>query len=235
MQLIKPLPYKLTEEYITEYADVVDWSYVSILINLPLFSDEFFHRFHQEIDWENIRYNSYITTSFAHKYEEYIGAKCWFFMGKHHRHDDEPAVIKHDGTKEWWHCGKRHRLKGPAIVLENGTKAWLQNNKYHRDNDLPAIEFFYGEKKWYKKDKLHRENGPAVIHSNGSEEWYMNGKKHREGGPASVWRWSNKNEDHFYFLNGEQLLKGEYNFKLFKLKFKKKINSIFEFLKLKWS
>lgn len=227
---IQPRPHELTEEFIIAHADIVDWEYVSKTIYLREFSEEFFHRFHEEIHWDWICWNPSVTTKFAHRYEEYIGAKCWFFMGRFHRHDDLPAVERHDGAKEWWYCGKRHRLNGPAYITSHGTKAWFINGKYHRENDLPAVEYFYGEKKWYKHDELHRENGPAITYPDGTKFWYKDGKRHREDGPATMYA-HGKHYSCYYHLNDKQYLESQYKFKLFQIKFKRKINSIFEFLK----
>lgn len=50
------------------------------------------------------------------------GSKFWYCHGKLHRENDEPAVIRNTDqhtpwvTKEWWVDGKRHRLSGPAII-----------------------------------------------------------------------------------------------------------------------
>ena len=151
------LPFKkltkkqLTEEYITEYADLVDWEYVSMNIHIPNFSDEFFVKFKYDIEWVAMAwYNSSMTTEFAHSHEKEIGYKAWYQNGELHRIDG-PAVVYADGTKYWYKNGNRHRENGPAVIYPNGNQHWYQNGK------------------------LHRDNGPAIIRTDGSGDWYKNG------------------------------------------------------------
>ena len=49
MNKIKPTEENLTEEYITEYADLVNWYHISEKIHIPNFSDEFFLKFKYDI------------------------------------------------------------------------------------------------------------------------------------------------------------------------------------------
>ena len=64
--------------------------------------------------------------------------------------EDEPAVIKADGTKEWWYLGQRHNEFNdePAVIKANGTKEWWRNGKLGRLNG-PAVEYADGRKEWW--------------------------------------------------------------------------------------
>ena len=113
----------MTEQYIIEYADQLNWNEVSRTIDIPNMSDEFFLRFHREIDWGEIISNKTITTEFAHKHEKKIGSKRWYQNGELHR-EDGPAVIYADGSEAWYQNNKLHRIGG---TLANGYKEWYQN------------------------------------------------------------------------------------------------------------
>ena len=64
----------------------------------------------------------------------------------------------------------------PAIIRSNGTKSLYKDDKLHRDNDEPAYISSDGTKYWYKDGKRHRDNDePAIIYSNGTKEWYKDG------------------------------------------------------------
>jgi len=106
MNKITPTKEQLTEEYITEYADLIDWGYVSRKINITDFSEEFFMKFKHEIQWVAMSYyNKFMTTEFAHKHEKEFGAKRWYQNGLKHR-EDGPSVIYPNGTKYWYEKGK---------------------------------------------------------------------------------------------------------------------------------
>lgn len=70
-----------------------------------------------------------------------------------HNENDEPAIIRNDGSKEWIFQGERHR-----------------------DNDMPAIEHSLGDRVWFKHGEIHRDTGPAIEYSYGACEWYFDGK-----------------------------------------------------------
>ena len=107
----------------------------------------------------------------------------WHKNGKQHRDNDQPAVIRFDGSNEWYKNGRLHRDNDkPAEIRFDGIKGWYTNGKLHRDNDQPAIIYNDGSKAWYTNGKLHRDNDqPAVIWESGSKEWYKwykNGEKY---------------------------------------------------------
>ena len=55
---------KLTEENITAHADSIDWNYISKEINLSSFSDDFFQKFKNELNWFYITFNKSLTHQF---------------------------------------------------------------------------------------------------------------------------------------------------------------------------
>jgi hypothetical protein len=60
---------------------------------------------------------------------------------------DNPTIDK-DGNKWWYDSnGKFHRDDDPAVVRANGTKVWYQHGNIHRDNG-PAVECASGDKWW---------------------------------------------------------------------------------------
>lgn len=76
--------------------------------------------------------------------------------GKHHSHNDEPAVIFDDGTKLWFSNGSNHRENKPA-------KIWLD-----------------GCREWYFDDALHREDGPACSYPEDHDDkrwWCLKGDR----------------------------------------------------------
>ena len=119
----------------------------------------------------------------------YPNVQKWYQNGKLHRDNDQPAIIRSDGSKEWYQNGKLHRDNDqPAIICSNGNQTWYQNGKLHRDNDQPAIIYPNGKKEWYQNGKLHRDNDqPASITPSGNMKWAQNGKLHRINGPALIY------------------------------------------------
>ena len=67
--------------------------------------------------------------SYCNKY--YDGKEYWYNAnGKCHRGNDQPAIIRADGTKEWRLHGSWHRGNDqPAIIHADGTKEWWVNGK----------------------------------------------------------------------------------------------------------
>lgn len=128
-------------------------------------------------------------------------------FGLKHSFNDEPAVIKSDGTEEWWSNGLRHRDNGPAIIRTNGDKLWWQNGKLHR-SDGPAVVTKTVES-WYFNGKLHRDGGPAVTGSH-CKKWYNYGLLHRDNGPSCEYIKCNRDNcreckddnDEIYHKNG---------------------------------
>jgi hypothetical protein len=109
---------------------------------------------------------------------------CFYKDNKLHSYNDEPAVIRPNGTKEWY-----------------------QNGKLHRDGDLPAVVWDDKTMFWYKDGKIHRNNDlPAVIRPSGTSEWYQNGKLHRIEGGAIEWA----NWGSYYYVDGVQLTKEQH-------------------------
>lgn len=100
---------------------------------------------------------------------------CTKILNVYHSINDKPAVAS-KSIEKWYYIGKIHRDNDlPAIIRANGSTCWYNMNKLHRDNDLPAI-INEDKKYWYYEGKLHRENNlPAVMHNNGYNIWYIDG------------------------------------------------------------
>ena len=73
---------QLTEEIVTEYADIVDWWYLSKEINIPDFSDKFFIKFKNEIDWLIIVRNKSMTPHFFKTFKKQLNSKTKFLNNK---------------------------------------------------------------------------------------------------------------------------------------------------------
>ena len=92
-----------------------------------------------------------------------IKQETWFFNGKVHRGDDEPAFCGYfEGgsinVKRWFVRGQLHRVDGPAIVVyyDNGKvsyQAWYQHGEIHHDDGPAFVKYdVFGEvaeKTWY--------------------------------------------------------------------------------------
>jgi hypothetical protein len=105
------------------------------------------------------------------------GTKIWYQYGEIHRDHDMPAQISSLGIEYWFQHGKLHRSNDlPAQVHKHGTQIWCQHGIVQRENDKPAMILADGTQKWMRDKKLHRElKQPAVIYNNGIREWYING------------------------------------------------------------
>ena len=85
------------------------------------------------------------------------GKKYWYKDGKLHRDGDLPAEEHANGDKLWYQDDRLHRLKGPALILSDGTKAWyIKGTKYT-------------EKKFNKKVKKLRSCFDKVIEIDGAK------------------------------------------------------------------
>lgn len=95
----------------------------------------------------------------------------WYFFGKPHSIDDNPAFKSNKGeSTRWMQKGILHRENGPALITPDGIQIWYKNGKIHRENG-PAIEYPDGTKKWMWYGLLHRETGPAVENADGTKIW----------------------------------------------------------------
>ena len=103
-----------------------------------------------------------------------------YFLGKIHSINDEPAVVRSDGTRKWYKNGLLHRDDDkPAIIYGSGTNEWYKNGLLHRDDDKPALELRDGTKYWYNNGVIHRDPllGPAVIYPSKDFQYWVNGKR----------------------------------------------------------
>ncbi len=102
-------------------------------------------------------------------------------------------------------------------------KSIYVDDSYLLHNELgPSLIYDDGSFCWYKRGYKHRENGPAflsvrapVIFPFHLEHWYKDGLLHREDGPAVRVPGNNfvsgtGDKDHYYWLNGKELDKGEF-------------------------
>lgn len=160
-----------TEEYIIEYADVLDWDKISSMMLLG-FSDEFFVRFNTNINWNllsshleltsrsdeffrkhgekfnwfNIKFNNRsVTTEFAHKY-----VKKFNFLG-------------------YYKDGRLHRNGGPAMYAFS---AQIYKQPSNTRCFIPT-----GAQVWVEEGYIHRDEGPALILKSGKGIEYFMGHK----------------------------------------------------------
>ena len=56
-----------------------------------------------------------------------LGNREWYFHGKLHRDNDQPAYISARGDREWYKYGERHRDYGPAVVRKDGICSWYRH------------------------------------------------------------------------------------------------------------
>lgn len=64
-----------------------------------------------------------------------------------------------------------------------------------------------------KNDNWHRLNGPALFDITGYILYCKNNIPHRTDGPAIFY----SNDEFYYFLNGKEYSKNEYNYKIKKI------------------
>ena len=161
----------------------MDHLILDIKIHIASFNDEAWYAIYK-LDSEFRKYTH--TETGRKKYKE-IATKItptdpieYTLFGKYHRENDQPAIIRADGTKEWWYNGNCHRENDqPAIIYADGTKEWWHNGNRHRENDQPSVIYAKGSKSWWHNGNRHRENDqPAVINENGTKEWWKDGIKY---------------------------------------------------------
>ena len=115
------------------------------------------------------------------------GTTTYWLNGKRHRDDDQPAVIKADGSEYWYRNGKIHRdNKQPAVIKADGTKYWYTDGNYI-GSLIPMQEGVMesaapGQEAWVKKNKQNFIN--QYGQKKGLEVLY-----------ATSWDRSKKNED----------------------------------------
>ena len=82
-----------------------------------------------------------------------------------HRDQDQPAVIKPDGSKEWYQYGKLHRNDDrPAVISADGTLKWYQYGQLHRDKEQPAVIHADGSVEYLREGYPYRaEDLPDVT------------------------------------------------------------------------
>ena len=91
----------------------------------------------------------------------------------------EKAVHDPKSNEKRWYKEVLHNIKGPALIMEDGSEFWYKEGVIHRNGDVPAVTTKVG-KYWYKNGKYHRENGPAIVYNNGKKEYYLNGVRAKE-------------------------------------------------------
>jgi len=166
---------EFSEEFITKNADEIsNWDEISRNITVSCFSETFFERFRDKIDFWLVYVSDNMTTELCHKSYVNLGWKAHFLDGKMHK-EDGPAIVYDDGREEWYFNNKKHREDGPAVIHVNGREEWFRDGKCHREGG-PAITKPNGFEMWYINGVCYREDGPSVIYSSGDKEWWENGK-----------------------------------------------------------
>lgn len=67
------------------------------------------------------------------------------------------TVDKHGNLCTYDEEGRFHSYDDdPAMIRENGSRYWMRHGKYHRENGQPAIVTALGTKYWYEDDKRVR-------------------------------------------------------------------------------
>ena len=104
----------------------------------------------------------------------------YYFRGRLHNFDDEPAIIWTDAR-----CFAIMRGKVTYMLDDDarrGGKAWFNHGLLTRENDLPAIIMNGRSKQWYKNNLLHRgDDRPAIVlDDDRGAFWYINDKRTRE-------------------------------------------------------
>ena len=126
------------------------------------------------------------------KFISYLDAshiKFIFLNGRLHSFNEQPAVVKANGTIKWYRYGNLHRENDLPAAIYSYYKEWYWRGQLHRENDLPAVEYSFTGKEWYQHGVRHRDGDlPAIHFKNDREEWYQYGKPHRgDGLPAIVY------------------------------------------------
>lgn len=122
--------------------------------------------------------------TWVHEYLKLVKAEHYWLNDKGllHRENDEPAVIRKNGTKEWWFNGQHHRENDlPAIMHSLGPNIWMMHGKRHRIGG-PAVQGPDGQQ-WWELGKLHRIGGPAIDMGD-YQVYSRRGRFHRVDGPA---------------------------------------------------
>lgn len=95
------------------------------------------------------------------------GKQEWRVNGLLHR-ETGPAVIFKDGTKYWYCCDVLHRDTrdetgniGPAMEYPDGYKAWYRFGQRHRLKG-PAVIWNNGSTEFWKQDKRISAHNPDV-------------------------------------------------------------------------
>jgi len=129
---------------------------------------------------------------------------------------------------------KRHREDGPAVVWynEDGSideERYYLDDKLHREGGAAAITYFengnVSEEIYCINNENHREDGPAhifyymIVGEKRTEYWHLENLRHREDDAAVIWYDRNgKITKKFYYINGNQLSKEDFEKRLMKKK-----------------
>jgi hypothetical protein len=153
------------------------------IVTLDSSTNEEIEYWHLDEDFRSNIHRGGDEPAIIHRKNKIVHQQEWWRLGKRHRCNDKPAIIRNDYSKvqEWWHNGRRHRLNSkdePAVIYSNGQREWWKYGKMHREGDKPAL-IFSGNKEYYKNGVLHRDNNfPAIIRWNGTLEWWKHGTRY---------------------------------------------------------
>lgn len=67
-----------------------------------------------------------------------------------HSENDNPAIVKYNGTRHWFKDGRQHRDSGPAVDSPDGVQYYLNKGEFHRE-DGPAIVYPESRKEEFEK------------------------------------------------------------------------------------
>jgi hypothetical protein len=64
----------------------------------------------------------------------------WYVDGFRNSVNDQPAVIRGDGTKVWYKNDLIHRDNDPAVVYPDGREEWWTNGVKREERDLLKLK-----------------------------------------------------------------------------------------------
>jgi hypothetical protein len=116
-----------------------------ILKQLDDYKDSFQFLRTQKEFWENNLLKKEIKEYFT-KCKITDSGERWYFNGKLHREDDQPAIISPNESKEWYFNGKLHR-DDEAFGPECGNSEGVSSSK-------PAVMWKDGRKSWFRHGNI---------------------------------------------------------------------------------
>lgn len=149
---------ELTEDFIREFHDKVNWEYISKCQKL---SENFIREFHDKVDWVSISINQKLSESFIREFQDKVDWECISSYQKL----SENLVREFQDKVDWHHISYQVECELLGILCEFATGDYNQEPRFFSGNFIREFQDKLDFKKISELQEALNSNFPESLKS----------------------------------------------------------------------